>query len=85
MARVVSAMGIDYIWNKPGPVKRWEKDANLAGSDEEAVAQLVFHLLVQTRMIKLVLIWTLVVVPVVLFVLGIVLVNAATPDSPSGF
>lgn len=68
----------------PPLVARWENDAEGAKSDEAALARLVFHMLLQLRVIKLLLIWVLVVVPIIAVVALIVLTGALTPEPASG-
>jgi hypothetical protein len=76
VARIISAFGP----GKPPVVETWEKQANDADTQQAAMTQLIYQLLVQVRVIKLVLLWVLVIIPVIAIVLGIVLANAFTPD-----
>ena len=70
--------------NKPTIVQQWENWANSADTDERASLQLQYNQLLQLRAIKLILAWTLIVIPVVGIIVTIVLVNAAEP-AVSGF
>jgi hypothetical protein len=47
---------------KPPIVKRWE---TVAAEPETATTQLIYELLIEIRMIKLILIWVMIVIPVV--------------------
>lgn len=68
----------------PADVVRWEKWANEAPSDAAALVQLVYFQALQIRTIKLVLIWTLIILPVV-FGIGFVMLTKAMPTDGSTF
>lgn len=78
MPRIIS------IYKRPTPadVARWEQEANTAASDTEGLLRLTYHLALQVRSVKLLLIWTLLVIPIVaavfLFVLPEVLQNSGS-------
>lgn len=87
MARIISAYTPNIIMGKPHVVATWEQQADTADTRQAAMTQLIYQLLVQVRMIKVVLIWVIVVVPIIGIVLGIVLANtlAPEPEPYSGF
>lgn len=66
----------------PRDVAVWEHQVNTAESDAAALVQLTYHLALEVRTVKLLLIWTLVIIPAVaavaLFVLPELLRNAGT-------
>jgi hypothetical protein len=71
---------------KPTIVKRWETVA--LAEPEAATPQLIYELLIEIRMIKLILIWVLVVIPVVAggIILALSLIaEAQVTESPYGF
>ncbi len=62
--------------SKPAEVAGWEGQVEGAETDTAALVQLVYHLLLQVRTIKLVLMWALVVVPVVAVIVVLVLLGS---------
>lgn len=71
--------------HKPSHVAKWEKWANEAPTDTAALVQLIYFQALQIRMIKLVLIWTLIVLPIVLTVGFFLLTRALDRSSSSSF
>jgi hypothetical protein len=63
----------------PPLVARWESHAEHAKSDEAALVQLMYDLLLQMRVIKLLLFVVLVVVPILAVIVMIVLSESASP------
>jgi hypothetical protein len=70
---------------KPTIVRRWETVA--AAEPETATTQLIYELLIEIRMIKLILIWVMIVIPVVAggVVLALSLMAEAAEDPFSRF
>jgi hypothetical protein len=63
----------------PAYVAKWEKWANDAPDDIAALIQLTYFQALQIRAIKLVLVWTLIIVPIILFIGFLVLGQAFDP------
>lgn len=61
---------------QPLLVDRWEAAVNQAPSDLEALIQLTYFQALQIRTIKVILVWTMVVVPIAFVVGLVVLANA---------
>ncbi|GAA3052357.1 hypothetical protein [Actinokineospora globicatena] len=68
--------------NTPKAVLRWQQFINAAPDVEAAQAQALYHVLVQLRAIKLVLIWTLIILPAAGAVLLLILLNQGAADVP---
>lgn len=62
--------------SKPAEVAGWEAQVEKAETDTAALVQLAYHLLLQVRTIKLVLMWALVVIPVVAVIAVLVLLGS---------
>lgn len=69
MPRIISA----YTHRTPTDAAEWEQQANAAESDTAALVQLTYHLMLQVRTLKLLLIGALVVVPGVALLIVLVL------------
>jgi hypothetical protein len=68
---------------QPDYVAKWEKWANEAPSDMAALIQLTYVQALQLRIVKLVLVWTMVVLPIVLAIVGWVVLAQVLEQSPS--
>jgi hypothetical protein len=66
----------------PPLVARWENHAEQAATDEAAQVQLTYDMLLQLRVVKLLLIWVLVVVPIIV-VIGLFVLTGALESEPS--
>jgi hypothetical protein len=67
---------------KPHLVGRWERWANEAGNDAGAQTQLLYHQLVQLRLIKLILAGALLVIPGIIVVVMVILANTIEFSTP---
>lgn len=67
----------------PRDVKIWEEQIEHAETPEAAELQMTYHLALQVRTVKLLLIWTMVVIPIVAAVFLIVLSNVLEPSDTS--
>jgi len=82
---VTTRIRSDYQDGKaPAYVAKWEKWANNAPTDAQALLQLVYFQALQIRAIKLVLIWTLIILPIV-FAIGFVVLDQAIAGSSTRF
>jgi hypothetical protein len=68
---------------KPRVVRRWERLTSEAENASDATAQLVYEMLLQIRMIKLILAWVLVFIPAGAAVVLIVLTALAKSETPA--
>lgn len=82
MPRIISPYQKNHA---PHLVARWEKHAEHAETDQAALVQLAYHMLLQLRVIKLVLIWVLVVLPIIAVVALFVLTGALDSEPTSRF
>lgn len=64
---------------QPELVRRWEAWANSAPSDTAALVQLAYAQALQVRAVKLILIWTLIILPIVIGVGLAILLQASEP------
>jgi hypothetical protein len=69
--------------NQPVDVKMWEAQADRAETDTAALVQLTYHLLLQVRTVKVLLMGTLVVVPLLAVLALLVLLGSGVLSAPS--
>jgi len=67
----------------PADVDKWEKWVNAAPTDASALLQLVYFQALQIRTVKLVLVWTLIILPILFFV-GFLVANKVATDTIIG-
>jgi hypothetical protein len=69
MPRIISVF---RSTTKPADVAEWEKHAEQAETDSAAAVRLLYHLLLQVRIVKLLLIWGFVILPLSAVTVGVV-------------